>query len=291
MELGLHLLLYKRYSGLEEERDIRYMPGGKRTFLDIIRPADSGVCKRPLLIYTHGGGWVSGLRGARRYYCRSWAERGFVCANIGYDYALDAKHPEHIRQIFTGIEYVLKNAGRYGIDPSEIVVAGESAGGYFASLISAVSTHRELYEKLGISFAFQESFAVSACILISGIFDPARAVDTNFPDMDVFIQAFCGFSSEELKRENQRLRPLMVPSYYADACFPPAFIIGSDKDRLLPESIALHQELDRAGVRNDLFICRGLHGVHAGGLACHIGPGRIAAERSADFVNGILSGK
>lgn len=288
LEMGLYLLLYQRYSGLEEERDVYYKQGGKRTYLDIIREKESGSALRPLFIYIHGGGWVSGLRKARRFYCRHWAKRGFVCANIGYDYALDARHPEHIRQIFSGIEYVLKNAARYGIDPSRIVVAGESAGGYFAALVAAVASHHVLYDLLGISFDFKDSFKISATVLISGIFDPIRSLGTKFPNMELFVQAFTGLSVEEAVRRGAEMRTCWAPSYYADVQFPPSFIIGAARDKLLPESVALHQELGRAGVHNALYVCKGVNSVHAGALACHFAAGKKADQQAAAFIRALI---
>lgn len=285
-EYGLYFVLYKSYFGMRETKNVHYLPEGKRTYLDVIRAKKFDGEKLPLLIYIHGGGWVSGLRKARRYYCRNWAEQGFVCANIGYDYANDAKHPAHIRQIFKGIEYVLDNAERFGIDTSRIVVAGESAGGYFAALVGAVATHRDLYSLFGISFAYQASFHVNACVVISGIYDPARALDTHFPDMDWFAEAFCGITSETLRKKafDQTQRQFLAPSCYADVHFPPSFIIGSDKDLLLPESAALHAQLDAAGVPNRYFVCTGINGVHAGALACHIGSGKKAVQAAQNFV-------
>lgn len=232
---------------------------------------------------------MSGLRKARLYYCKNWAKQGFVCANIGYDYANDAKHPQHIRQIFKGIEYVFDNAEKYGIDTSKVVVAGESAGGYFAALVGAVASHRELYDLLGIDFKYREQFNIGACIFMSGIFDPARALETNFPDMDLFAEAFCDMSPDELKGEvGQKMRNVLAPSYYADKDFPPSFIIGSDKDLLLPESKALHKEFVDAGVKNEFVICTGLNGVHAGSLACHLGSGKSAAVKAESFINEIV---
>ena len=289
LELGLYPLLYKKHNGIEKITDIRYSLRGKRTCLDLVREKNAGSRKQPLLIYIHGGGWVSGRRKARLFYCERWAENGFTCANIGYDYANDAKHPEHIRQIFSGIEYVLDNAERYGIDSEKIVVAGESAGGYFAALVGAIASHRELYDLLGISFRYRDTFRVSACVPMSGIFDPVRAIETNFPDIDLFAGAFCGMTLDELRSEKgQKMRSVLAPSAYTDEKFPPSFIIGSDKDLLRPESEMLHQELDYAGVRNELVICTGLNGVHAGSLACHLGSGKTAFEKEKKFVDEVL---
>lgn len=277
-------VLYKSYTGITEETDMVYDEGGKRTKLDIIVSDNPKNESRPLFIYIHGGGWTSGLRKVRKYYCRYWASNGFVCANIGYDYGVDAAHPESIRQIFKGIEYVLEMAEFYNIDTSRIVLAGESAGAHLAALCAAASVHKELFELLKISFRHKDSFDVSACVLLSGIYDPIRAMDTGFPGLKAMTCSFCRSSVEELRKNADELRKTLAPSYYADEKFPPSFIIGSDKDFLLPESETFHKELTAAGANNEYFVCGGLHGVHAGALACHIGPGKKAAERALSFV-------
>lgn len=291
-ELGLYLVLYKRYSGLQIDKGIRYSPKGKRTYLDIVCEKDRPDKKRPLLIYIHGGGWVSGLRTARLYYCENWTKQGYVCANIGYDYANDAKHPGHLRQIFKGIEWVLDHADVYGIDTERIVVAGESAGAYFSAFVGAVTTHRALYKQFGIAFKYQESFQANACVLISGIYDPARSLKTEFKDIGGFVEALCGLTPEELQSElGAEKRSFLAPASYADVHFPPSFIIGSKKDLLLPESEALHSALNMAGVKNRYFLCSGINGVHAGGLLCQVGAGKEAVQQAQCFVLEVLRDK
>lgn len=115
-----------------------------------------------------------------------------MCANIGSDYAFDAKHPEHIRQIIRGIECVLHRSGEFGTDSSRVVVAGESARGYFAALLSAVTSHPQLYNLFDIEYGFKDSFWVRSSVLISGIFDPVRALDTGFSDIGMFVECFRG---------------------------------------------------------------------------------------------------
>lgn len=47
---------------------------GKYNNLDIIRPKNSAG-KLPLMIYVHGGGWISGVKSMRRTYCYEYAKR------------------------------------------------------------------------------------------------------------------------------------------------------------------------------------------------------------------------
>lgn len=268
-EMFLYIPFARVHKGIAKIRGLRYGEG-KRAALDVFRPAGTSD-KLPLFVYIHGGGFVSGLRPNRRYYCYNWVEAGYVAANIGYDYALDAEHPEHIREIFKGIEFVLERAEEFGIDTRKIVVAGDSAGGYFAALVAAVASHRGLYDALGIEFKFRASFGVSACVTLSGLFDPVRSIGTRFPQIALYVKALLGKSDAELVREftgKSRL-PVAVDAY-VDAEFPPTFIVASKADRLKKESEALRDELAAAGVRHGYFLCTGINGVHAGALACEL---------------------
>lgn len=287
-EVMLYIPFARVHKGIEKRRGLCYGTG-KRASLDVFRP-EGREGKLPLFVYIHGGGFVSGLRPNRRFYCYNWAKEGFVAANIGYDYALAAEHPDHIRQIFKGIEFVLERAEEFGIDTSRVVVAGDSAGGYLAALVGAVASHPELYDDLGIDFRFRESFRVSALVLLSGLFDPVRSIGTRFPSIGLYVRAFLGKSKEELVSYSSRegALPAAVDSY-ADHDFPPAFIVASKADRLKAESENLRDELEAACVKHGYFLCTGINGVHAGALACELArSGRECLAEAQKFVKDIL---
>ena len=225
-ELFLFLVFRRPHKGLTVLRDIRYGEG-KRALLDLVIPEGGGQGS-PVFVYIHGGGFVSGRRHNRLYYCYEWADKGYVCANIGYDYALDAAHPEHLRELLTGLDRALTEAEKAGADTSRVVVAGDSAGGYFTAMLAAVSTHPELYEKFGIEFSRQETFRPAACITISGLFDPVRAVGTRFPEMALFTRALLGMSQKEIDEARAardsvggivECRISGVPAGLGDPCF------------------------------------------------------------------------
>ncbi len=287
-EVMLYIPFARVHKGIEKRKGLCYGTG-RRASLDVFRP-EGREGKLPLFVYIHGGGFVSGLRPNRRFYCYNWAEEGFVAANIGYDYALAAVHPDHIRQVFKGIEFVLERAEEFGIDTSRVVVAGDSAGAYLAALVGAVASHPELYDELGIDFRFRESFRVSALVLLSGLFDPVRSIGTRFPSIGLYVRAFLGKSKEELVSYSSRegALPAAVDSY-ADHDFPPAFIVASKADRLKAESETLRDELAAAGARYGYFLCTGINGVHAGALACELArSGRECLAEAQKFVKDIL---
>lgn len=284
----LYIPLTRPHKGLDKMMRIKYGEG-KRAALDIARKSGTRE-KFPLLVYIHGGGFLSGNRTSRRFYCYNWAEKGYVTANIGYDYALDAEHPEHIRQIFKGIEFVLDRAEEYGIDTDKVVVAGESAGGYFAALVAAVASHPSLYEELGIEFAYKDSFTVAACVTLSGLFDPIRSIDTKFPLIALDVRTFLGKSAAELAQGRRNGDVPCVIDDYVDAKFPPTFVVASKADRLAKESEDLRDELVAAGVKHGFFLCTGINGVHAGALACELAAsGRECLRCAQRFVADCLA--
>lgn len=288
-EVGLYCLFCKPYLGIKSDKKIRYQQDGKRTYLDVY--TSKGDEKKPLLIYIHGGGWLSGLRASRQFYCKHWVKRGFVGASVGYDYGVGVSHPTHLREIFKAIEYLLDNAEKFNIDTERIVFAGESAGAYFSSMIGAVTTHRELYDKLGIDFKYRDTFKLCALILISGIYDFVNAINTNFKDIDLFTYAFCHKTPEELfaMKESEEY-DLISSACYFDEKFPMSFIVGSDKDRLLPESQKAFESLENSGVKSRFFVCAGLNGVHAGALSCDRGKyGKKCAAETEKFLKEILN--
>ncbi len=123
----------------------------KSYLMDIYQPADDSETKRPLIIWMHGGGFKFGSKEARgiQLWCKTFAERGYVCAAINY--RLSKNNPllhynDLLKGCFDGVMDVKKairffheNALKYGIDTNKIVLAGNSAGGMLAVQTAFVS--------------------------------------------------------------------------------------------------------------------------------------------------------
>jgi len=65
---------------------------------------------------------------------RYLAARGFGVAAISYRLAPDHPHPAASEDVSAAIAYLKTNAGKFGIDPSRMVLIGRSAGGQLALL-------------------------------------------------------------------------------------------------------------------------------------------------------------
>jgi acetyl esterase len=139
--------------GIEVLRNLPYLPTGAQDHrLDLyvpVRPPPSQALSSspevgfvpysrplPIVLYIHGGAfrilskdthWVPGL---------AFARRGFLVFNINYRLAPRHLFPSALEDACAAFEYVLREAVRHGGDPSQIVLAGESAG---ANLVTSLA--------------------------------------------------------------------------------------------------------------------------------------------------------
>lgn len=89
-----------------------------------------------IIIYLHGGGWTIG----------SVKHYSFTLANLAnelkrhivtFDYPLAPEHPfpEGLKYCYQGVKTIFKNAKKYKIDSSDIIIMGDSAGANLATSI------------------------------------------------------------------------------------------------------------------------------------------------------------
>jgi len=142
------------------DKDISYNPvtdgKDKKAYLfDLYQPQNDNVSKRPLIIWMHGGGFKFGSKADKniQLWCKTFAQRGYVCASINYRNSTKNSlfnFDELVRACYyavhdlkTAVAYFRANAAAYGIDGDRIVLAGNSAGGMIA-LQTAFSSDKEL---------------------------------------------------------------------------------------------------------------------------------------------------
>ncbi len=111
----------------------------EKLLLDIYSPQNDTLTKRPLIVFVHGGGFVSGDKaiGYPLLFSRGLAYRGYVSASINY--RLGVAQPQTDTTTFeamyravqdakAAIRFFRKNAAQYNIDTTQIFIMGGSAG-------------------------------------------------------------------------------------------------------------------------------------------------------------------
>jgi acetyl esterase/lipase len=106
-------------------------PTGK-VALRIYRPTDEA--NAPALVYFHGGGMVMGSNHSFEPLARTLAaESDSVVVAVDYRLAPENPPPAQFDDAYWATTWVGDNAGRLGVDPARIAVAGDSAGGSLAA--------------------------------------------------------------------------------------------------------------------------------------------------------------
>ena len=115
-------------------QDVAYGEGPRRK-LDIYAPKGAKT-SLPVLVYFYGGGWNSGRRQDYTFAGKALASRGFLTVLPDYRLYPEVRYPDFLKDGAEAIRWVQDHAAEYGGDPSRIVLAGHSAGGYNAVMLA-----------------------------------------------------------------------------------------------------------------------------------------------------------
>jgi len=161
-----------------------YLPG--RAPLAAKPPAPSAEAVPPLLVYIHGGAWVSGDKRQYADLGEAWARRGVMVAIVNYRLSGEGgvRHPTHAQDAAAALSWLRKHAGELGFDKGRIFVAGHSAGAHIAALLA--------YDPSLLSAVGERADMIRGFIGLEGIYDLPELV-RRFPSYRVdFLQVAFG---------------------------------------------------------------------------------------------------
>ena len=153
--------------------------------------------------------------------------------------------------------WLYENKDTYNIDLNNVLVAGESAGGYFIAMLADLKNNPEKMERIGVSSKYINKVNIKALVSICGAFDLKRMVDktkqqSKFPDMKIFTQAFVGKSGKEFK-EWIASENAVDASPQITQSFPPTFLVWASNDKLRYDSFDIMKEFGENNVEYAQF--------------------------------------
>jgi acetyl esterase/lipase len=213
---------------------------------DVIRTAESEG-PQPTVIWVHGGAWISGEKDNVDNYLRILAAEGYTTVSLEYTVAPEAVYPTAIRQLSETIAYLLDNAGRYGVDTTRIVLAGDSAGAQLASQLAAMATNPDYELLVGIDSALTAD-QLAGVILNCGVYEldgMAKLTGIGAWGFRIALWAYTG--TKDWSQEAPGA--LMSSLEFATADFPATYISGGNGDALTwVQSVPMANRLDELGV-------------------------------------------
>lgn len=244
----------------EHKKDINYMGNtNPEQTLDVAWPKKPG--SYPLVLIVHGGGWVSGDKSSFVNGMLWLTASGYAAATLNYRLVKDGKNqfPAAIQDLRCALRHLRANASRYQIDPTRVVVTGNSAGGHLAALLGVSSDvkgldHPDCPHTTG-------SVSVSGVVSNAGAYDLLNAKRNGVPDPR--ITNFLGASSEE----NPTQAKLASPIFHLDPTDPPILFHHGTNDTVVPHTQAqsFDAALKKVGIRHLYNEVQG--GEHAGFFA------------------------
>lgn len=231
-------------------RNIQYDPTDPNSLLDLYYSEDARALtsKLPVIVWTHGGGLVSGSKNHLSNYCKLLASRGFVAISIDYTIAPEAKYPTPIRQLNTALAFISAKADQFSVDSTKFILAGDSGGSMITAATANLITSPSYAAITNVSPGLHPE-QLKAVLLYCGIYEVDNLNSEGAFASFLHTVTWAYFGEKDISNDAYA-KTASVLHYLTDS-FPPAFISAGNKDPLLPQSKRFAEKLSALDVKLD----------------------------------------
>ena len=222
--------------------------------LRIYRPK-SVAAPTPVLIWLHGGGYVTGRPEQDDGSCAEYVrESGISVVSVGYRRAPKHPFPAGLDDSYAALKWVISHSQQLGVDAKRVAVGGASAGGGLAAALAQLTHDRQEIELI-----FQ--------LLVYPMLDDRTVLRTDVDDSNnvTWSQKSNRFGWESYLGKECGAKD--VPAYSVPARrkdlsgLPPAWIGVGSLDVFHDEDVAYAQRLKECGTACEIRIVPGaFHG-------------------------------
>ncbi|MCE4955964.1 alpha/beta hydrolase [Macrococcus caseolyticus] len=224
--------------------------------MDIIMPRNIRKGdKLPLIIWTHGGGFIAGDKRHKNPYLAQIAEKGFIVANMNYALAPNNKYPTPILQELAAAKFLKKNQLNLPVDLSQIIIGGDSAGAQIASQFAAIHTNQQLMHDMQLTRVFNPKH-IRAVVLFGGLYNMQTVRATKFPRIELFMESYTG--EKHWEKDFKPIRQLSTTENITRH-YPPTFLTVGDSDPFDSQAIEMVNVLKAHNVPHETSFFDGTH--------------------------------
>ncbi|KAI8966928.1 Alpha/beta hydrolase fold-3, partial [Mycotypha africana] len=212
----------------------------------VFRPKRTEDEVLPVILFCHGGGWVLGSAKTHAKIATELAIKTHAAVMlVEYSLSPEVQFPIANEQAYAALCWLHEHGKTIRVNPDQIVIAGDSAGGNMAAVVSMMAKDRHLEN------------VIKAQILMY----PAVAADTkDFHSYELYGAGDCYLSLEEAKlcvgaylpkpalELNDRYATPLLATLEELKGLPPALVLTAECDILRDEGEAYASKLLKAGV-------------------------------------------
>lgn len=136
--------------------------------LDVFTPTEGGA--RPTFVWVHGGGFIGGTKDDARPYLQLLAAEGFTTVGVEYTLAPRGRYPRPVHEVAAAVRHVVDRADEFGVDPTRIVLGGDSAGAHISGQLGFAITDAGYADATGLPRPIPTS-SLRSLVLSCGVFD------------------------------------------------------------------------------------------------------------------------
>ncbi|MFK4639441.1 alpha/beta hydrolase fold domain-containing protein [Paenarthrobacter histidinolovorans] len=202
----------------------------------------------PLVVFVQGSAWFEQNLGQSLPPLAHFARKGFVVAIVEYRPSPVATFPAQIRDTGTAIRFLRRNSSDYHVDPTRIVLWGDSSGGH-TTVLTCLTEGDPFFsdEPLG-----QEPLNIRCFIDYYGPTDISRMNEEPSTQNHIEPASPEGMLIGGLNvlKHPDLVAPTVAMNHVSSTPRRrPLLIVHGDKDRLVPfgQSVLLHDALRSAG--------------------------------------------
>lgn len=230
--------------------DIQYDENDTDAFLDVYYPENllDSTQRLPTIVWTHGGGFISGDKSQISNYCKILASKGYTVIAVNYTIAPHKKYPTPILQLNKALSFILANAESLTVDTDFIFLAGDSAGSMIAASVANMITNPEYATLLQVQPGIDPN-QLKGLLLFCGVYDMnALSTDGLLGHFIKNVQ-LAYFGTSDIA--NDYLAETSSVAKHLTTDFPNTFISAGNKDPLLQQSKQLAAQLSKLNVPID----------------------------------------
>jgi acetyl esterase/lipase len=219
--------------------------------LDVLVPPPRKLKQpAPVIVNIHGGGLMCMDKSSYERFCRSLAHAGYVVVNANYRLTPGAQIEQQLEDVAAAVNWAYENAGRFGGDPSRIVLAGDSAGAFLATWYAQAAADPALLQGLKATTILPGN--IKALLLVYGAFDweeIQKVARPLRPGMRLMVRAAFGDDPERRMETIRRLsntrnlKPGLPPCLIISGRTDPIHFVARSFARACEEQGVVHKKL------------------------------------------------